>query len=458
MAKIENPITLNLDDIQGMVIKGYPKLSHTAYICLKINSPCGVKEKINEWLPSIDSAVKNDSIHSTLHIAFGASGLKKIGLKEENINTFPHPFREGMSTEYRSRILGDFGDNDSNNWIFGKENEVDLLLVLHEKERTQLEEKIEEYRKEIVQTNLCEELHCSTGYLKKDHREPFGFRDGISQPVIKGSGKTSPENDLIETGEFLMGYKNEHHLLPDSPKIVASQGNKNLLQNCDLGLNGSFLVYRKLEQHVDRFWKEMEKHSKNPDGSIDEEAKIKLASKCIGRWPSGAPLAKYPDKDPGGLSDDDDFGYVDGDKDGLKCPFGSHLRRSNPRDTHRNYSKEQSLKITKRHRIMRRGRTYLEESNGTKEEGLQFLCFNANLELQFEFIQHQWANNNQMPHLDDDVDPIIGVPKKNEARNFTIQQEPVSKFLSINEQFITVKGGGYFFFPSISAISYLTTL
>ena len=473
MAIIANPKTLNLDDIQGMVTRGYGKLLETAYFLLKVEQADKAKAWMASILPKIDTANVQNTNTNTLHLAITANGLAALGMAQENIAAFPVPFREGMATDDRSRILGDYGDSDPNQWQWGaKDNDLHLLLIFHAIDKDAMTVFMNEERTAITTHGGCSIIKEMTGFLRPDNKEPFGFHDGISQPTIKGSGRSGPENDLVATGEFLMGYKNEHNQYAFSPLLEKEQGNMALLTDDvqgsgkkDLGKNGTFMVYRQMQQHVEQFWQFMEDKTKNPDGSIDEDAKIKLAAKCIGRWPSGASLVNFPDKDPGGSPDNDDFGYADADPEGLKCPFGSHLRRNNPRDAFRWYNKEQSLKISRRHRIIRRGRTYVSPSdNGTstEETGLHFICFNANLELQFEFIQHAWANNNQLRHLTNDIDIIIGAPdEKNpfkEQSQFTIQAEPTNQFLDSWERFVTIKGGEYFFFPSMTAINYLTTI
>ncbi len=472
MSIVENKCTLDLQDIQGMVTRGYSHLKHTAYLMLSLNNAERAKTWLANILPLVDSADHTQKKARTAHLAFGAAGLKALGLSASNLASFPFPFREGISTQNRNRVLGDYGENAPENWRWGATNNEHILLILHAKTAGDLAVFVEE-QKTIAQNSGGLDLSYQTyGYLRDDNKEPFGFHDGISQPVIKGSGKPGPENDLIEAGEFLLGHKNEHGQYPTSPVIEDEQGTISLLPTAadgsgkkDLGKNGTFLVFRQMEQHVDAFWEFMEQRTKNADGSVNELEKIKLASKCIGRWPSGASLVNYPDSDPGGDLKNDDFGYADDDPNGLKCPFGSHLRRNNPRDAHRNYSKKQSLKITRRHRILRRGRNYeLPSSDAAQktEVGLQFLCFNANIELQFEFIQHEWSNNNQMTHLSNDVDVLIGVPAEgnptNKERKFTLQSSPVNEFINVNERFVTIKGGGYFFFPSITALRYLSTI
>ena len=212
----------------------------------------------------------------------------------------------------------------------------------------------------------------------------------------------------------------------------------------------------------------MKVNTMSPNGEEDPHAQVKLASKMIGRWPGGAPLVKHPDNDPRVEDTDNDFGYAHEDPYGYKCPLGSHLRRNNPRDSFRDQGAKQSLKVTKRHRIIRRGRLYDLSPDGIDEKGLLFMGLNADLQQQFEFIQHTWANNLQPNKntLFNDPDPIIGVPddldpthtQGKENYRFAMQQEPVTKYVSGLERFVRIRGGGYFFLPSISAVRYLATL
>ena len=128
----------------------------------------------------------------------------------------------------------------------------------------------------------------------------------------------------------------------------------------DLGKNGSYLVFRHLRQDVHGFWRCLAEKApgKLPGDAV--QSSVALASKMVGRWPSGAPLVKSPAADDPALADDNDFMYFgSGDPDGLKCPIGSHIRRSNPRDAlDPRPGSDRSIEVGKRHRILRRGRAY----------------------------------------------------------------------------------------------------
>mgnify|MGYP001342160520 FL=1 len=206
MAIVSNPKTIELDDIQGMIVRGYGKLYKTAYFLLKVNEADKAKSWLKEILPLIDSADVKNKAEKTLHVAFTPSGLNALGMSEKNIAAFPTPFREGMSTENRNRILGDYGDSGPQNWRWGaKQADLDILLIFHAPTNDSLSVFIEEQKKVLTNNGGVTLIKELSGYLPEDNKEPFGFHDGISQPIIKGSGRPGPENDIIETGEFLLG-------------------------------------------------------------------------------------------------------------------------------------------------------------------------------------------------------------------------------------------------------------
>lgn len=166
------------------------------------------------------------------------------------------------------------------------------------------------------------------------------------------------------------------------------------------------------------------------------------------------------------------FGYYEHDKEGTKCPIGSHVRRSNPRDTLQNGSPNGALKVSNRHRILRRGRSYgpsltddcqpeslMLATDDGKDRGLQFICFNTNLSRQFEFVQHQWNDNTKFEGLYNDPDPILGIKdhrNKSETHDFTIQACPVRKKVHGLRRFVHVQGGAYFFMPGLKALAFLS--
>ncbi len=215
----------------------------------------------------------------------------------------------------------------------------------------------------------------------------------------------------------MLGYRNEYGLLPDGPPA-------------DLGRNGSFLVLRQLSQDVHGFWSFCERASARGDGSADAAARLRLAAKLVGRWPSGAPLALAPDGDDPALADANDFGYFEHDRDGLRCPVGAHVRRAHPRDSlDPQPGSQRSIDVGKRHRLLRRGRQYgrflaqeelltagVEDAWRDEPRGLHFICLGTNLARQFEFVQHTWIENAHFGGLYDNPDPLLSSGRVHGAR------------------------------------------
>lgn len=470
--------TLEMADIQGYIIRGYKHMKFSRYGLLQVTDAAAAKK----FIFSIAGKLTNGTHFpkkTCLNIAFTAAGLRALGVSEKNMANFIREFREGMTTPHRQRLLGDHGSSAPEQWRWGGPNNEELhilLMVFGKKPKETALDYYSQLKEQFLQSGL-KEVGYIDGCTLRDNKEFFGFRDGISQPIIKGSGREGNPHNIINAGEFLMGYKNEYKVYPDTPLLAEEQGNSDLLPldaggtgKKDLGRNGTYMVLRQMEQHVDGYWSFLNERTKNEDGSINVGESTKLAAKMMGRWPSGAPVTKYPDKDPfpHGNCDDDDFGYYHTDKDGLGCPFGSHLRRCNPRDQFEDNGPKESSRLTRRHRIIRRARLYGEPyissaANHTPngEVGLVFTCFNADISRQFEFVQYTWANYPKCNELYNDPDPIVGIRESNGRpieQNFTIQAEPVSKVITGLERFITIRGGAYFFFPSVTTIKYLTTI
>jgi Dyp-type peroxidase family len=308
----------------------------------------------------------------------------------------------------------------------------------------------------------------------------------VGQPLVEGFDPAGAPGNTVAAGEFVLGYPNAYGQYTDRPTLPADDAAASLLPAApddaarrDLGMNGSYLVFRQLRQNVPAFWSYMAEHAPRKLGGDATHACIALASKMVGRWPSGAPLVKAPLADDPSLADDNDFVYVQadgaGDPHGLKCPIGAHVRRTNPRDAlDPKPGSERSIEVGKRHRIIRRGRAYgpplassmnpaelIGRADDARERGLHFICFNTQIGRQFEFIQHTWVNSPKFDGLYEDDDPLIGdrgAAEVNRGGAFTVQAEPVRKRVTGMPRFVTVRGGGYFFMPGIAAVRYLASL
>jgi deferrochelatase/peroxidase EfeB len=346
--------------------------------------------------------------------------------------------------------------------------------------------------------------------------EPFGFVDGISQPVIRGTYKALRGADpihIVEAGEFILGYPDNRGNMPPGPTLPAITDPHNRLplvggangfeqtvveNDRDLGFNGTFLVIRQLEQDVGGFKDYCTEEGERLKGRLPPPYNVTadfVAAKLIGRWQDGSSLVRYPyesrteamRKDPDKVHEtvrartarqaaieapakaaptktarsgpahktreiaDNDLLFGTEDPEALRCPFGAHIRRANPRDSLAPGSADQ-IDISNRHRIMRVGRQY---EDGDKR-GLLFMCLNADIERQFEFVQQTWLKSPSFHGLSCEKDPVLGDGETGSC-GYTIPSRQGPLTLQPMPAFVTTKGGGYFFMPGKRLIEYLST-
>lgn len=499
----------SLGDIQGIVLYGYGHLLYSRHLLLKVSDPEKGRILLAGLLPFVIDARRidreEDRYHCALNIAVTASGLTALGLDPGVLQLFPDEFRDGMSQPYRARQLGDNGNSDPKQWHdFGgalpdgrpdSAKQPDLLLLLFGEDGERMDALFQRVTEVLALTDGAVTVLYDQDDMKLQMEEHFGFRDGISNPVPKGLQTRSKKGEKpVAAGEFILGYPNAYETFPFSPSISGDMDTTNALPPVrpesivgtteiankataateavatrkDLGHNGSYLVYRKLEQDVAGFWSYCTKQS-----ATGPDSPVLIASKMMGRWPSGASITEFPvQEDPAQGEDykpNNDFGYAQRDGQGFNCPFGAHVRRANPRD-HLTPDREESLLISSRHRIMRRGRTYGSPMNDPRsgvddgqKRGLIFIGIVANIARQFEFVQQTWLNNPKFHDLFYDRDPISGDNSDPGTTNgimeipcrFTIPKVPVRRRLNEVPRVVTVRAGAYFFIPSISALCFL---
>ena len=584
------------NEVQGIVLSSYWAKPYTRYFLLNIRD--GREQAARAWLGQLEEKKwlsLNDDRRpngASLNVAFSFSGLKKLGLKKEELDTFPWDFRDGMTSALRSNLLADRGYNDPANWEWGRNGaEPHLLVMLYANEK-EIVPLAKEVKKSLEDKGAFEEVRRWHPPHERDHRRPphecppeghestdelracpkvgyrlmrdpynddgssdsydddgstpssklvcehFGFADGLSQPAIETSprsrkfSKRGDFDDIVRSGEFILGYVNERGQLPISPSVNYAPGKKLPIityadrslalspplkawkqspaanffkkwspkiwkrwfkqrpppvpwkdnRRLDFGRNGTFLVYRQLEQDVFAFDALIQKASKqlgyDTQCPLNDEANFRrmLAAKLIGRWDDGTPLTLEPRSPPPhkgeALKTVNNFGFADEDTDGLRCPIGAHIRRANPRDT-LDPDPNNSMRRNNRHRLLRRGRVYGPRVKMTaawgrdketkitpdkKERGLHFVCINASIESQFEFIQQTWMNTSFFGGLHEEVDPLVGV-SDDPTRAFTVQGAPISRRIEWTQPeigpLVKVKGGAYFFLPGRKALAYL---
>ena len=469
---------LDLENIQGIILRGYGHMPFARFLMFRMR-PGEDRSELRKWLSALPvtsaavgakSAVAQEYL---LNVAFTYQGLRLLGLDERLCASFSTPFVQGSDDEFRARVNGDVGENSPRFWEWGSpEHPVHVLLMVYAKTAAKLEQHVVRYEAEGKLRGL-ELVKGLDGVELPGRKEHFGFRDGIAQPVVKGCGDAEPPGNSINAGEILLGHLDGYRNVAHSPVSPCGFA---------FGHDGSYLVFRQLEQDVGAFWRYCAPEDRSDDAAIE------VASKMVGRWPSGASLVRHPDKDPekARYDDEDDFGYLTGgsenDRYGARCPFGAHIRRVNPRDWQLGENQKESQTLSNLHRIVRRGRPYgapLVESMAAREliraarasnggttgvrRGLQFLCFNASLERQFEFIQQQWCNNPKFAGLNSDADPLLGSSRTSaelgiDPASFSVQSDVKSGLAARcthMQNFVHVRGSAYFFMPSLSAIRLL---
>lgn len=481
---------VDLSDVQGLIIKGYGSLPHACFLLLHFNNPTAAKIWLGD-LELTDSKTSSLTISHAKNIAFTHEGLVVLGITKDVSKTFSREFEEGMVTPHRQRILYDFGESDPLNWNWGKpsdEKPVHASLLIYGKTEDILNEVLSEEKERLALAEVDIKQELDSGLLP-ENKEHFGFRDGIAQPVIKNADRNEEKEhpaNLINPGEFIFGYINEYDKYIESPTISKEEDPDNLLEQDkndptrkDLGRNGSMMVFRQMQQDVVSFWKFMDEAASNQKADYNKRNKEALAAKMVGRWPDGSPLVKCPVSSNPEHGTFDNFGYAEKDFDGHKCPIGSHIRRANPRDNlvrnskNPKHDREESEKVMKRFRIIRRGRPYgkpisttmnpdeiINSGETDKNRGIHFICFNTSIGRQFELIQQTWINNPKFAGLYDDPDPIVGDPAimGNGATGTFTEQAFIRKKVYGVPRFITVKGGAYFFMPGIKGVKFLAKL
>ncbi|MFZ1161785.1 Dyp-type peroxidase [Mycobacterium sp.] len=436
---------LEFDDIQHLLLTRTPAITGR-YEFLTFGDPTGGRAWLSELIPVVESAAAAQaSIDSTkrwVTLAFTWNGLRALGVPEESLATFPEAFRQGMAA--RADILGDAGAAHPDNWVGGLASAdlhaVAILFARNDAEHARATGVHDELvaRCDGVRRLSFLDLNATPPFnYAHDH---FGFRDRLSQPVIEGSGDepTPGSGAPLKPGEFILGYPDENGPVADLPQPEV------------LSRNGTYMAYRRLQEHVGLFRDYIREQAQTPD---DEEL---LAAKFMGRWRSGAPLVLAPDKDDPELGADpmrnNDFNYKEMDPFGYACPLGSHARRLNPRDTAHNMN---------RHRIIRRGATYgpaLPEGGPDDgvDRGIAAFIIGASLTRQFEFAQNVWINDRAFHELGNEHDPIAG--NQDGTLEFKIPNRPIRKVHKGLPAFTTLRGGAYFLLPGIKAMRYLAAL
>ncbi|MEO3415082.1 hypothetical protein AAFO92_10530 [Roseovarius sp. CAU 1744] len=486
--------SVEFDDMQGLVRFGHGALVEAEfYLCLVDDT-----EAAKAWLRAahVTSAATLDSPpDKALQVAFTAAGLAAFGVPEAAIAGFSNPFLSGMAADdSRSRRLGDTGTNAPKKWDWDGA-EAHMLLMLYARKGG-----LKAWKDKVLNDGFNTAFAQIQSFPTRpnDGFEPFGFRDGISEPKIDWKNAHPPSkhgredySNLISPGEVILGHRNEYNERSASPNVDPDLPGSEVLAMApdgqalrDLGRNGSYLVFRQLAQDVPGFWRYLDSAAQG-----DPARRRALGARMVGRDEDGTPLI-HNRRDIEGSRRENDFTFED-DVNGVSCPLGAHIRRANPRTGDHPHHVEGRLawllstlgflrrqdKLPGRHdlvasarfhRLVRRGRVYgtnmtpeaaLKKGARTGERGLLFICLCADLVRQFEFVQNAWMASPKFNGLSGEADPLVGgrEPFSGVASDgFSIQKaDGVAERHAPLPQFVTVKGGGYFFLPGLRALKFI---
>ncbi len=484
---------IDASDIQGLVRFGHGHMKQAAYVLVRIKDPAAARR----WLttaPVTSAATTGAKPVTALQIAFTAAGLRALGLAPSVIAGFSPEFLGGMTEPNRSRRLGDMEANAPEHWAWGaadrEPHAVIMFFAVANLAVSQQSAQGPDWAAafEEIQTLPTSDL---------DGVEPFGFVDGISQPQIDWKQDRDPLQPQIDftniaaLGEFLLGYPNEYGKYTDRP-LLPIDASSDLLPaeddpgKRDLARNGTYLVLRTLRQDVWNFW-----HFIRQQTGGDADATERLAWAFVGRQRDGQSLLPPQSEPIPGIDSPDNRFTFDADPGGSRCPFGAHIRRLNPRNTDypgrptglkkllttvgfgpREF-RDDLMSSVRFHRILRRGREYgpqltpeaalAASADDGADRGLHFICLNANISRQFEFLQNAWIVNPKFTGLTSESDPLLGtraaIPGCPATADFTVQKDgELRERITGLPQFVTVRGGAYFFLPSLRALRYFAGL
>ena len=486
-------------DIQGFVTSGFGHLRHTAYLCFEITDVsagrkwlAGIVRRVTTakgWRSAPEGSKRKPE--ATVNLAFTWNGLAALGVSDAALCSFPRAFREGMADPARAAsVLGDIGDSAPDRWLFGgpANTPIHAVLILHALTEQQLEDLVADLRDP---TGGAIEIEAASqrGYRREDNKEHFGFRDGIAQPRIAGiKGQLAP--NILPTGNFILGYPDHYKFVAQGPGRSRCRRPRRHLAplsrtrtfRAETSATWDATAPMSSFGNSNRMWRVSGTscwRRRSGPGMPANSASPGSLRISWGRWPSGAPLVLRPHNDDSSLATHDEFSYAQLDPNGVRCPFGSHIRRTNPRDVIRPSGTEQSTNMSNAHRILRHGSIFgpplfdLSTLDGLGDEdslpfgeprddgrsrGLHFLCINAGIERQFELIQQQWVNNPAFNGLVANQDPLIGENRRDtpQPSRMTIEgnggwrTEPVPRF-------VKTVGGAYLFMPGMRTLRFLAT-
>ena len=505
-------------NIQGNIIPGFNK-DHQHFLFYRIRKVDRCKRWLNWIAPLITSMEEALAFVRTLrsrrrrlgfeppmcaawiNIAFSRDAIETLAGADAAAAFGEHSFQQGLSE--RSTYLGDPTSSSHpghrSKWVVGgPKNAADIMVIVATDDPEDLVRTVGmiKRRADTERLKLIFEQRGDTLPGRLRGHEHFGFKDGVSQPGVRGKVSSAPGDYitpryidnadpraqyfakpgqlLIWPGQFLLGEPRQHteHLFNPAPAATNFPAWAAL---------GSYLVCRRLRQNVPAFWR----FAIGAATLLGMDA-THFASMLVGRWPSGAPIMRTPTTDDAALAGDewannhfifndntlasmlrpipgyggDLFPQAAQDMLGNVCPHFAHVRKTNPRDMATDLGKPHDSMLRM---ILRRGIPFGPPIFGIsrpsprltrQERGLMFICYGSTIEDQFELLTRRWVNSTLQPNLGGH-DPIIGQHDESGDRTRFIDFPTASgpRRILLRDEWVIPTGGGYFFAPPIQAIA-----
>ena len=382
-----------------------------------------------------------------------AHGYQRLGFKpgdkfHEPAEPVPHghnpvsTFVSGM----RHTAVDDLGDPPVGQWEAGYQQAIDgMILLAGDNEQELL--RVAHTAAARIRTHhsvRATEVGRALRNDKKEGIDHFGFLDDLSQPRYL-------TEDFLFDGDKRTHTKKGMSISEWDPIAPLEQVLVRDPYAPGDDCFGSFLVFRKLEQNV-RGFRNREQELTRELG-FDEASRERAAAMIVGRFRDGTPLS-FSAAEGWSPQGDNNFTYAS-DPLGRRCPFHAHIRKVNPR------GEAQGPDLDRQRRITRRSITYgrLESPAAlqpapalpTRDVGLLFMCFQASIRRQFAFIQRRWANDVDFKWAPTGIDPLAGQSPVASAvpQNWSLQWGPAQKVRTGFGGYVTMKGGDFFFAPSL---------
>lgn len=447
----------HVDAVQGNIIAGFQK-DHQIFAFLRFADDAGARAWLAEMIPLVATTAQVGEFNrrfSTLRrerggedppgmtavwvgLALTAHGLTTLAPTLAADLRRPEYELEAFATgpAARAETLGDVGPSAPDRWVVGgaAQEPVDVLLTVAADEPEDLEMRMNELQAIAVRHGVVTVFQQRGDALPREAagHEHFGFREGVSQPAVRGF---DPTGQLVSAGEFVLGHPREP--IPDDDSTTPRP-------HPSWMYDGSFQVFRRLTQDVPGWWAQVGELAASVFPPMAPDA---LAARLMGRWRNGTPTAVAPDQDDqaGWTRNSDSRLTYDDDPTGERTPLFAHTRRMYPR-------RLQTSDV--RRRIIRRGLPFGPPFNPSAgrgqgvdaERGLLFNAYMASIPDQFEFLQR---SHGSYKHAARDERPESDAVVTTNDRTFTLRRPAAPPAELRFERFVQTTGALYAFVPSL---------